>query len=137
MTHNFNRGYPVYMAPELLLNDGKRSISISDLKHADMWSYSMVLHSILNPDTKYPYQKEFEANPGTAAVNTLKDRLSLRKLPMHGTKYQHLRASKWSVVHDVYKKCARFEERPASDQLQAFFEEKPKTPRYAIPIWTV
>ena len=75
-TNNVFRGTPVFMAPEIFFHDGTKLRDLQDLKQMDIWSYSMILFTLLNPDLKYPYHfeycKEIESGNDRPATEVLK-----------------------------------------------------------------
>ena len=62
-THMLDRGTVVYNAPELLLHQFPSGATLDDLKKADIWSYGMILFSLLNPSLTHPWKKEIMNDP--------------------------------------------------------------------------
>ena len=51
------RGTPVFMAPEILLEDLKFA-GQEDLKKADIWALGLMMFSMINPNLSNPYRAE-------------------------------------------------------------------------------
>jgi serine/threonine protein kinase len=59
VTQNLQKGSLPYMAPELLVDEWRLPFaSIVDLKRMDIWAVGMCIFTILNPDTRFPYERE-------------------------------------------------------------------------------
>ena len=60
-TESTCRGTPVYMTPEILLENLKFA-GQEDLKKADIWSLVIMMFSMINPNLSNSYRAEFEAS---------------------------------------------------------------------------
>ena len=58
-TESTCRGTPVFMAPEIYL-ENLRFTGQEDLKKADIWSLGLMMFAIINPNLTHPYSAEFE-----------------------------------------------------------------------------
>ena len=58
-TESTCRGTPVFMAPEIYL-ENLRFAGQEDLKKADIWSLGLMMFAIINPNLTHPYSAEFE-----------------------------------------------------------------------------
>ncbi|CAG2220270.1 unnamed protein product [Mytilus edulis] len=114
-TNNVFRGTPVFMASEIFFHDGTKLRDLQDLKQMDIWSYSMILFTFLNPDLKYPYHfeycKEIESGNDRPATEVLKVLFGRRELPCNSTKYN---------------RCATFGIRPEMRTIFSFLTKKPE-----------
>ena len=99
------RGTPVYMAPEIQLEELKMA-SQEDLQKADIWSLGLLMYSLINPNLTNPYRGELEQAGISFTQNTMKDLLRRKQLPGHDIKYADLRKSQWQQLEDVLKNLA-------------------------------
>ncbi|KAJ7391284.1 Serine/threonine-protein kinase ulk2 [Desmophyllum pertusum] len=116
-TNRVNRGTPVYMAPEILVDATRLAVAtIEDMKMADIWALGMTLFVLLNPCVKYPYQREIEraTEKGQTSHQRLEGILADKKIPIEPIKYQHKHATDWYSIQMIYKECVQFspESRP-------------------------
>ncbi|CAB3993486.1 serine threonine- kinase Chk2-like [Paramuricea clavata] len=70
-TNRIVRGTPVFMAPEVLLENlsaGKASVPF--MQKADIWAFEMIVFCIINPGLKHPYElnMQIEANIKSAVA---------------------------------------------------------------------
>ena len=98
------RGTPVFMAPEIQLEDLKLA-GQEDLKKADIWSLGLMMFSMLNPNLSHPYCAEFERSGVPFSDKVLKDSLRRRQLPSHDMKYESFRTTQWWQIDEAFKLC--------------------------------
>ena len=113
------RGTPVYMAPEIQLEELNMA-NQEDLQKADIWSLGLLMYSLINPNLTNPYWGEFEQAGISFTRNTMKGLLRRKQLPSHNIKYADLRKSQWQQLEDVFKSCARFDPKLRSTALFSF-----------------
>ena len=126
-TESTCRGTPVYMAPEIQLDELKFA-SQEDLQKADIWSLGLLMYSLVNSNRTSPYRGEFEEAGEPFTQNAMKDLLRRKQLPRHDSKYADLRKHEWRQLEDVFKSCARFDHksRPsAADALRLLNKSQP------------
>ena len=58
-TESIGQGTPVWMAPEIMLED-LHFASQQDLMRADIWSLTLLMFAMINPNLPHPYFAEFE-----------------------------------------------------------------------------
>ncbi|KAJ8018471.1 putative serine/threonine-protein kinase gdt9 [Holothuria leucospilota] len=134
VTANVFRGTPVFMAPEVLQHDGRDKMDINDMKSTDIWSYSMILFMLMNPDLKYPYQLEIadamESGPSKPARDILCTIFAAQKLPRNSNKYQQLRKTEWSTIETAYSQCAQFRtDRPSAAKIALLLKDSASSNR--------
>ena len=94
-TKYLERGTAALMAPEIMIEECiLQTAGIEDLKRIDIWVAVMMLFVLLNPDQRYPLQKDIKllkANTGNVFVpnaeHLLKKFLIDKRLPMSSAKY--------------------------------------------------
>ncbi|CAB4010560.1 Tyrosine- kinase SPK-1, partial [Paramuricea clavata] len=91
-TTSISCGMPVYMAPEIHLNQLVMA-GQEDLRRADMWSLGLVMHAMLNPDLCSPYRTELMQTASVDPQVELRNIMAKRQLPQHSSKYEQLRIS--------------------------------------------
>lgn len=125
-TRNVLRGTPVFMAPEIFLHDRSADIGLDEMKFMDVWSYAMVLYSLMSPDMKYPYLLEFHNDKArcSSTKDILLDIFRKQKLPQHSSKYGKLREIQWKRIVTVYHKCAKFSNRPSMAEVKSLLFQK-------------
>ena len=109
-TESTCRGTPVYMAPELQLEELKIA-NQEDLEKADIWSLGLLVYSMINPNVSNPYRSEFERAGIPFSEKAMKDFLRGKQLPSHDDKYDSIRKTQWSQLANVFKSCAQFDPR--------------------------
>ena len=107
-TESTCRGTPVYMAPEIQLEELKIARQ-EDLEKADIWSLGLLMYSLINPNLPNPYRREFEQAGIPFSVSAMKGVLRRKQLPRHDSKYENLLKSQWCQIEDVFNSCARFD----------------------------
>lgn len=108
-TSHVNRGSPVYMAPEIHQHEAQTPKSIDDLKSIDIWALGMTFYMLLNPNVKYPYEKEINDIKRTGVTtNLVQNVINKGELPSHDLKYQTLRDTTWKKLTNVYDSTAQF-----------------------------
>ncbi|CAH3133603.1 unnamed protein product, partial [Porites lobata] len=112
------RGTPVFMAPEILLEDLKFA-GQEDLKKADIWALGLMMFSMINPNLSNPYRAEFEASGVPFSEKALRNTLRQQKLPRPDVKYESFRTTQWWQIDDVFKLCTQFdpESRPTAAEV--------------------
>ena len=126
---DFNRGTPIYNAPEILV-ESKRPESLTQnmLLNADVWSFGLLVFSVLNPNYAFPYQKELNAamlgRPQTAHKEHLIEILQQEEYPSWSEKYKELHEGQWKSLVKIQKLCANFGERPNMSQVMNLLETK-------------
>jgi serine/threonine protein kinase len=119
-TSNIARGTPVFMAPEAFDSNRLPSASIEDFKRMDVWSFGMVLFTLLNADVRHPYELELKENPASSQqmAQAVLRRLMVRKqLPRHSIKYEDNRKNLWSDIMRVHESCLQFIDRPSMEKV--------------------
>ena len=101
-------GTPVFMAPELHLQPSS-SVSLEDLKKADIWAYGLIMYCLLNPDVDHPYQPVFVEKGYNESIDSLKLLLSDKQLPKLQPKYESLQVSEWGQLIEAFETCAKFD----------------------------
>lgn len=107
-TANLFRGSPCYMAPEAFLEIGDRA-TMCDMQKMDLWSFGMIMYSIINPDVSHPYALEIEYEKELSPKDALKQCMRSGHLPQESVKYAGLRNAFWSPLEDVYYICVKFD----------------------------
>ena len=138
-TARVNRGTPVYMAPEMLIEAIRLPLaSGEDLKRADIWSLGMTLFVLLNPCVKYPYFDEIQAalREGKTPLQALEHFFITRKLPTEPCKYQHKHATDWYSVNKIWLKCAQFDpdKRPKVEEVVSMISQGSTMSTLNIPL---
>ena len=112
------RGTPVFMAPDILLEDLKFA-GQEDLKKADIWALGLMMFSMINPNLSNPYRAEFEASGVPFSEKALRNTLRQQKLPRPDVKYESFRTTQWWQIDDVFKLCTQFdpESRPTAAEV--------------------
>ncbi len=106
-TNQVNRGTPVFMAPELLVNDFQLpAASVEDLKKADIWAYGMVLFNLINPGLKHPFQINIKMKQ---AGTSLEEFLKAKQKPIAQKKYVLKQSNEWKRLAEIYEVCTEFE----------------------------
>jgi hypothetical protein len=110
--HSFNiaRGTPVSQAPETF-KSSVCGINISDLTSMDIWSFSMILFELLNPNTYAYYDEMRELAAGYPQDFFLQETHGKRMLPRFSDTYRELQQSIWLPLKKVYDKCALYSAR--------------------------
>ena len=93
-TESTCRGTPVFMAPEIYL-ENLRFAGQEDLKKADIWSLGLMMFAIINPNLTHPYSDEFERSGISFSDKALTDFLKRQELPCHDNKYEYFRITQW------------------------------------------
>ena len=138
-TARVNRGTPVYMAPEMLIEAIRLPLaSGEDLKRADIWSLGMTLFVLLNPCVKYPNFDEIQAalREGKTPLQALEHFFITRKLPTEPCKYQHKHATDWYSVNKIWLKCAQFDpdKRPKVEEVVSMISQGSTMSTLNIPL---
>lgn len=105
------------MAPELFISNLElERASLEDLKRADIWSFGMVLYNLLNPNIKYPFEKEYVQFGRKSSDATVKTVLGQRKKPAFDDHYKMLQYQQAFPLRELYSRCTNFipEERLAA-----------------------
>ena len=127
-TINLGRGTTLYMAPELFIPSLElERASLEDLKRADVWSFGMVLYNLLNPNIKYPFEKEYLQFGNKSFDATVRTVLGQRKKPAFDDHYEMLQYQQAFPLKELYTCCTDFipDERPtASNIATALSSEK-------------
>jgi serine/threonine protein kinase len=106
-TNQVNRGTPVFMAPELLVNDFQLpAASVEDLKKADIWAYGMVLFNLINPGLKHLFQINIKMKQ---AGTSLEEFLKAKQKPIAQKKYVLKQSNEWKRLAEIYEACTEFE----------------------------
>lgn len=71
-TESICRGTPVFMAPEIYLQNFPFA-GQEDLKKADIWSLGLMMFANINPNLTHPYSAEFERSGISFSDKTLTD----------------------------------------------------------------
>ena len=115
-TNRIDRGTPVFMAPEVLLENlsaGKASVPF--MQKADIWAFGMIVFCIINPGLKHPYElnMQIEANI-KSAVACLEKMVECHTKPKPQEKYSVKQREEWKELWQIYESCTVFEqmERP-------------------------
>ena len=116
-TVTVGKGSIGYMAPEIL--PGKRLLQSAgqlDLLRADIWSFGMVLYSVLNPDST-PFDKEARSSPlfnPRRADEFVGNLYNSNKMPSFSSHYHNQQVKNWTQIILAYSFCTNFnpEERP-------------------------
>lgn len=120
-TNNLRRGTLTFMPPECLLAK-KRSSNTDELIMGDIWSYGMLLFSLINPDLASPFMYEiindsqFDPFRVDAYVANL---LTLEKKPTMSNKYEIKRSRYWYKLQYLYNLCSNFNlyKRPCAETI--------------------
>ena len=91
-TESTRRGTPVYMAPEILLENLKFA-GQEDLKKADIWSLGIMMFSMISPNLSNPYRAEFKASGVPFSEKALIDSLREQKMAVPDVKFKVFRTS--------------------------------------------
>ena len=129
------RGTPMYMAPEILLNEHSRQsedilvAGIKDLMCMDIWSLAMCLYVVLNPNHNRPYVPELLPCTSHTVIGIEKYLVGLYRkgvLPAHHIKYQEKRDGCWSHIVTIYNSAASIDaaNRPTAAALQSKFKRE-------------
>ena len=94
-TKYLEHGITAFMASEIMIEECMfQTTGIEDLKRIYIWAAVMTLFVLLNPDQRYPFEKDiklFKANTGNVLVpsaeHLLKKFLKDKSLPMSSAKY--------------------------------------------------
>ncbi|XP_066936768.1 uncharacterized protein [Clytia hemisphaerica] len=137
--NDFNRGTFFYNAPEITVPSKRpQAFTQAMLEKADVWSFGMVIFSVLNADYGgIPYQENIK--------NALKDRpemivkeqvieLMRNEIPpTWSKKYAHLHNAQWRDLVKIQKSCAvHFGERPTMvEVLHSLGKQEPESDCWA------
>lgn len=109
-----DRGTPAYMSPEVLLPELRpNSVTVHELKAADLWALGMVIFVLINPDMAYPYQKEIqrelESCPFKSAREIFEDHVRHKEYPTMSSKYERFVATKWWLLEQLHSSLTEFD----------------------------
>ena len=126
-TENVNRGTPVFMAPELHRIDSG-PMNLDKLKCTDVWSMSMIFFMLINPDLRYPYQKEIKdvKNSGITCKSIMKEVYEKLEAPKHSAQYTEQRNGPWSKIEKAFLFSAKFAGRPTARQVHDLLYQEEK-----------
>ena len=118
-TSRIDRGTPVYMPPEVHLKQNTES-TIEDMKNADVWSFGMTLHCLINPGIDHPYSYNCSEIGRKLTLKTLIEYVKDEKLPKHEPKYEYLRVLEWWQINEVLLACLSFDSncRPSASEME-------------------
>ena len=119
-TESTCRGTPVFMAPEIQLDDLKLADQ-EDLKKADIWSLGLMMFSMINPNLSNPYLAEFERSGVPFSDKVMRDLLRRQQLPCHDHKYESFRIIQWWQIEEVFKLCTNFDPRSRPTATEALW----------------
>lgn len=105
-TESTCRGTPVFMAPEIQLEDLKLA-GQQDLKKADIWSLGLMMFSMINPNLSHPYSAEFGRSGVPFSEKALRDSLRRQQLLCHDIKYETFRITQCWQIEDIFKLCTK------------------------------
>ena len=101
-TTSLYRGTPVYMAPEILNSKLRPGFMKKDqLQKTDIWSFSMVLYSIMNPDRQVPFANEDDRDERTIKAR-VRENITDHVLPSDSPRYMEMQSTSWLNIYDVY-----------------------------------
>ena len=131
-THRVNRGRPVFIAQELLVEEFQLPVAtFDDLKKADMWAYGMVLFSLTNPGLKHPFQINMEKSQyaGKTPLQLLEMFVKSKEKPKEQSKYEEKQNVEWQLLVKLYRSCTNFNPslRPSTRKVITMFENDKKT----------
>ena len=109
-TKCLERGTPAFMAPEIMIEECMlQTAGIEDLKRIDIWAAVMTLFVLLNPDQRYPFEKDIKllkANTGNVLLPSaellLKKYLKEKRLPMSSTKHMAQQACFYQRLRYIF-----------------------------------
>ena len=99
-TESTCRGTPVFMAPEIQLEDLKLA-GQGDLKKAYIWSLRLMMFSMINPNLSHPYLAEFERSGVPFSDKVMKDTLRRRQLPSCHDHESFWINQWWQIMHKI------------------------------------
>ena len=106
-TESTCHGTPVYMAPEILLENLKFA-GQENLKKADIWSLGIMMFSMISPNLSNPYNAEFKVSGVPFSEKALIDSLREQKMAGPDVKYKFFWTTQGWQIEDVFKLCAQF-----------------------------
>ena len=107
-TNDTCRGTPVHMAPEII--DAKlQKASISDFKKTDIWSLGLLSFAAINPNLNTAYFKVIEELGVEFSLDTMKELMVNKKLPVHDNKYESIRVAEWWQGEELFSRCCIFD----------------------------
>ena len=114
-TMRVTAGTPSYIAPELVPGERKlEKASVSDFMRADIWSFGLVLHALMNPGSPPMYAEiEEYCDQADDFINSFLIPVTKfyanNHAPSMMEEYQQLRARHWGRVFVAYIKCTHMD----------------------------
>ena len=116
-TKRVDRGTPVFMSPEILVQGDKSfEASLDNMKSADIWALGMTFFTMINPNVKCPYLLEIRSSEEVietqADVQRFVAKLHRCKQPPRSDgKYRTRQATVWAHLEEAYVGCINFDPR--------------------------
>ncbi len=125
-TNRVDRGTPVFIAPEFHCGLIAKA-TLEELKRADIWAFGLLMYCLLNPEIDAPYLNDIVSAGLEQSMESLKQLLNNKQLPLHGEKYELHRIREWSTLNKTFKACAQFDPkmRPTASELKGLLAKHP------------
>ena len=116
-TKYLERETAAFKVPEIMIEKCMlQTAGIQDLKRIDIWAAVMMLFILLNPDQRYPFEKDIKllkANTGNvfvpSAEHLLKTFLKDKRLPMSSAKYMAQQACYYQKLRYIFDQSMEYD----------------------------
>ncbi len=125
-TNRVDRGTPVFIAPEFHCGLIAKA-TLEELKQADIWAFGLLMYCLLNSEIDAPYLNDIVSAGLEQSMESLKQLLNNKQLPLHGEKYELHQIREWSTLNKTFKACAEFDPkmRPTASELKGLQAKHP------------
>ena len=125
-TNRVDRGTPVFIAPEFHCGLIAKA-TLEELKQADIWAFGLLMYCLLNSEIDAPYLNDIVSAGLEQSMESLKQLLNNKQLPLHGEKYKLHQIREWSTLNKTFKACAEFDPkmRPTASELKGLQAKHP------------
>ena len=106
------------------------------MKNADVWSFGMTLHCLINPGIDHPYSYNCSEIGQKLTLKTLIQYMKDEKLPKHEPKYKYLQVLEWWQINEVLLACLNFDSncRPSASEMETLLSAILRHIAYVLPL---